>query len=201
MKLTTLLAAAVLLAAADDPNGRSAPSSGATYPTRSGPLQVRPIDTPTSEVCLGDVAPNFSYVGVEGRWRRLRDLVAPGPVLLLFGPDELTLRVIEHERERLLDLGVIPVAVTDMRTRAARAAVSRFDLRFTVLSDAQGIIAGQFNALDPRTGRHLPTWFVVDQKRRVRGLGRKGLPLRGYATLAANALGLPATSATLPASR
>ena len=200
MKLTPLIAAAVLLAASDDPNQRSIQTS--TNSARSGPLlHARPLDTPSSEVRVGDAAPNFSYVGVDGRWHRLRDLIAQGPVLLLFGPDELTLRVIEHERERLLDLGVIPVAVTDRRSRAARAVVSRHDLRFTVLSDSQGIIAGQFNALDPRTGRHLPTWFVVDQKRRVRGLSRRGLPLRGYTTLAADALGLPAKAATVPASR
>ncbi len=202
MKLTLLIAAAVLLGASDDPNIRTTQSPGSSYPTPAGAqLQVRPLDTPTTEVCLGDVAPNFSYLGVDGRWHRLRDLVAQGPVLLVFGADELTLRVIEHERERLLDLGVIPVAVTDRRARAARAMVNRFDLRFTILSDVQGTIAAQFNAMDPRTGRHLPAWFVLDAKRRVRGLSRKGLPLRGYTSLAANALGLPANGVALPASR
>lgn len=201
MKLTPLIAAAVLLAASDDPTRRSTDSPGPGGSRSGGLIQVRPLDAPTTEVCVGDVAPNFSYVGVDGRWHRLRDLIAQGPVLLLFGPDELTLRVVEHERERLLDLGVVPVAVTDLRSRAARAIVSRHDLRFTVLSDAQGLIAGQFNAFDGRTGRHYPNWFVVDQKRRVRGVGRKGLPLRGYATLAANALGLAEPGATVPASR
>ena len=201
MKLAPLIAAAVLLAASDDPNRRSMDSPGPGGSRSGGLIQARPLDTPTTEVCVGDVAPNFSYVGVDGRWHRLRDLVATGPILLLFGPDELTLRVIEHDRERLLDLGVIPVAVTDLRSRAARALVGRFDLRFTVLSDAQGIIASQFNAYDARTGRHYPNWFVVDQKRRVRGVGRKGLPLRGYASLAANALGLPEPGSAQPVSR
>lgn len=202
MKFTLLLAITALLAAADDPNDRVARPSGFSLPPHEGSsLLARPLEPPAAEVRLGDPAPNFSYQGVDGRWRHLRDLLVQGPVLLVFGADPLTMRVIEHERERLLDLGVVPVAVTDARSRAARALVNRWDLRFTVLADAQGAIASQFNAVDPITGRQLPSWFVVDTKRRVRGLGRRGLPLRGYPTLAANALGLPAYGAARPASR
>jgi peroxiredoxin len=202
MKFTLLLAVTALLAAADDPNHRIPRPSGSSLSTHEGTsLLGHPLETPATEVRLGDQAPNFSYQGVDGRWRHLRDMLVQGPVLLVFGADELTLRVIEHERERLLDLGVVAVAVMDARSGAARAMVHRLDLRFTVLADAQGAIAAQFNAVDPATGRHRPTWFVLDQKRRVRGLGRRGLPLRGYPALAANALGLPAPGAPLPASK
>ncbi len=202
MKFKILLAVTALLGAAAGPDDRISQSPGSPSSMHQGaPLQTLPLDTPATEVCLGDVAPNFSFQGVDGRWRRLRDLVAQGPLLLVFGADELTLRVIEHERERLLDLGVIPVAVTDSRAGVARGMVNRFDLRFTVLADVRGTIAAQFNAVDPRTGRQFPTWFVLDQKRRVRGLGRKGLPLRGYPSLAAEALGLAETGAALPTSR
>jgi peroxiredoxin len=88
-----------------------------------------------------------------------------------------------------------------MRSGAARALVTRYDLRFTVLSDVQGAIASQFNVVNPLTDRQLPTWFVLDRKGRVCGLGRRGLPLRGYTTLAATALGLPVPGTPLPASR
>ena len=67
-----------------------------------------------------------------------------------------------------------------------------------MLADPQGVIAAQFNALDPASGRAIPTWFVLDPKRRVRGLGRTGLPQHGYQELAAGALGLPSKSATVP---
>ena len=67
----------------------------------------------------------------------------------------------------------------------------RLELRFTVLADPQGVIAAQFNAVDPANGRQLPAWFILDTRRRVRGLGRQGLPLRGYAELAATP-GVPA---------
>jgi peroxiredoxin len=201
MKATLLLAVSVLLAAGDGPNDRVPQPMEARSSRRDGAsILPRPLETPASEVGLGDRAPNFSYQGIDGNWRRLNDLLVHGPVLLVFGADELTLRVLEHERERLMDLSVVPVAVVDMRTRAARTLVNRHDLQFTVLADLRGVIASQFNALDPATGRQQAAWFVVDAKRRVRGLGRR-LPLRGYPTMAANALGLPMPNALVPASR
>jgi peroxiredoxin len=202
MKFTLLLAIAVVLAIAGDPNDRFHRPTGSPVSSRTGTtLLGGPLEIPATEVRLGDRAPDFSYQGVDGSWRHLRDILEQGPTLLVFGADELTLRVIEHERERLLDLGVVPVAVTDLRSGAARALVRRYDLRFTVLSDRRGVVAAQFNAIDPGSGRQLPTWFVLDPKRRVRGLGRRRLPLRGYPALAANALGLPAPGAALPASK
>lgn len=202
MKFTLMLAIATLVVTAGDPNDRLHRPSGASLSTQTGtPLLGGPLETPATEVRLGDRAPDFSYQGVDGGWRRLRDILTQGPVLLVFGADELTLRVIEHERERLLDLGVVPVAVTDLRSGAARALVSRYDLRFTVLSDRRGVIAAQYNAIDPGSGRQVPTWFVLDPKRRVRGLGRRRLPLRGYSSLVANALGLPTPGVALPASK
>jgi peroxiredoxin len=202
MKFTLLLAVTALLVAADDPNDRipRPPASSPSVAEGTSFLES-PLETPATEVRLGDQAPNFSYQGGDGRWRHLRDMLVQGPVLLVFGADELTLRVIEHERERLLDLGVVPVAVIEARSGAARAMVARLDLHFTVLADARGTIASQFNAVHPATGRHMPTWFVLDRRRHVRGLGRRGLPLRGYPSLAANALGLPESGATVPASR
>jgi peroxiredoxin len=201
MKVTLLLAVTALLAAADGPNDRVPQPSESRSASRNGAaLLPRPLEIAASEVEVGDRAPDFSYQGVDGRWRRLHDILAHGPVLLVFGADELTLRVIEHERERLMDVGVVPVAVIDARAGAARAIVNRCALQFTVLADLRGVIASQFNAVDPSTGRQRPAWFVVDAKRKVRGLGRR-LPLRGYPTMVANALGLPAPNALTPASR
>ena len=202
MKFTLLIAVTMMLAAPGDPGERTSQLSDGLPPSADVTLLARrALETPATEVRLGDAAPNFSYQGSDRRWRRLTDILAQGPVLLAFGADELTLRVIEHDRERLTDLGVIPVAVIEARAGVARAMVTRLRLEFTVLADAQGTIASQFNAVDPTTGRQLPTWFVLDRKRRVRGLGRRGLPLRGYTALAANALGLPLAGATLPTSR
>lgn len=201
MRLTLLLALTALLATADDPINRSAQSSAAIGAHEGTSILPGPLETYATEVKLGDDAPDFSYQGVDRRWIHLHDILAQGPVLLVFGADDAALRVIENERERLMNLGVVPVVVSDARSGSARATVSRLALRYTVLSDARGTIATQFNAVDPRNGRHRPAWFVVDTHRRVRGLGRRGLPLRGYPTLAASALGMAAPGATLPAGR
>ena len=195
----TLITALTTLLALGEPNAGMPDETAAILPTTDRTALVRrALETPASEVCLGDRAPNFSYQGSDGRWRRLDDILTQGPVLLALGADELTLRVIEHERERLMDLGVVPVAVVEYRSGAAQARVQRLALGDTVLADPQGVIAAQFNATHPSTGRQLPTWFVMDRKRRVRGLSRRGLPLRGYVTIAANALGLQAPGATVP---
>lgn len=202
MRITLLLVAAAFLGAIQDLGDHGSMSPGSPYPPRTGnALQGQPLESPATEVCLGDVAPDFSYQGVDAHWRRLHDLVADRPVLLVFGGNVGLLRILEGEREALMDLGVIPVAVVNSRLGVARAAVDRHQLRFTVLADPQGVIASQFNAVDPGNGRPLPAWFVLDTGRRVRALGRRGLPLRGYPELAAAALGLPPKGAAMPAAR
>ena len=202
MRITLLLAVAAIFGAVQDMGDRSQVPSGPSSSTRSGAaLHTLPVETPAAEVCVGDPAPDFSYQGPDARWRRLRDLVAQGSVLLVFGANEGVLRIIEGERDALMDLGVIPVAVSGTRLGVTRSLVNRLGLRYTVLADPQGVIAAQFNALDAPTGRQLPSWFVVDARRRVRGLGRQALPLRGYAELASGALGLPPRTAARPAAR
>ncbi len=202
MRITLLLIAVAVFGAVHEHSDRGSLNSGSPTTTRPGlALQGRPIDTPATEVRLGDVAPDVSYQGVDARWRRLRELVAESPILMVFGATDETLRAIEREREQLMDLGVIPVAVVGSRLGVTRALAQRLELRYTLLADPQGVIAAQFNAGDPASGRALPTWFVLDQKRRVRGLGREGLPHRGYSELAARALGLPPKTATRSAAK
>lgn len=201
MRITLLLAAAAIFGAVHDVGDRGSLSPGSSPSSRPAAMHPLSLEPPATEVCLGDIAPDFAYQGPDARWRRLRELVAEAPILLVFGANDGVLRIIEGEREALMDHGVIPVAIVGSRLGAARAIVNRLELRFTVLADPQGVIAAQFNALDPASGRQLPSWFVLDARRRVRGLGRQALPLRGYAELAADALGLPSHTATRPAAK
>jgi len=202
MRITLLLAAAAIFGVVHDVGERGSPAPGSsTLPRSPATMQLRSLEPPATEVCLGDLAPDFAYQGPDARWRRLRGLVAEAPVLLIFGANDGVLRIVEGEREALMDLGVIPVAIVGSRLGTARGIVNRLELRFAVLADPRGVIAAQFNALDPASGRQLPSWFMIDAKRRVRGLGRQALPLRGYAELAANAMGLPSNTATRPAAK
>lgn len=202
MKVSQLFVAAALLSMRDVPNDpvtASPPASAGVHDISvQRPGQIEPGPTP---VILGDTAPDFSYQGTDGRWLHLHDLVQQGSALLVFGANDVVLRAIEHDRDRLMDLGVIPVAVLDVRGGAARGLVQRLSLRYLVIADARGVIAGQFNAVDQPSGRQVPSLFVLDRARRVREVARGNIPVRGFVSLAANALGMPEPETPLPASR
>ncbi|TMQ68512.1 MAG: redoxin domain-containing protein [Candidatus Eisenbacteria bacterium] len=166
----------------------------------SSPQGLGP-EPPLAVVSAGEPAPNFSYQGTDGHWRGLRDLTDKGAVLLAFAPREHNLIRLQREREALLDLGVIPVALVELRPGSARSLVRRLGLTYTVLSDPRCVIASQFNVVDPITQSAVPSWFIVDRRGRVRALRRGSLPVSGYPTVAARALGLPLPGATLPSHR
>lgn len=156
-------------------------------------------EPPVSEVQVGDAAPNFSYQGFDGRWMRLHHLVDQGPVLLVFGLNDAQLGTLERERDALLGLGVIPVAIVDRKPGKAHELVRKLDLKYTVLSDSRLVIASQFNAAD--LGRVVPSWFVIDARLRVRALSRGRTPPDDYVRLCARALALPIPGNLLPTSR
>jgi peroxiredoxin len=155
-----------------------------------------PPEPPSATVDLGDRAPDFAYQGEDNRWRRLRELLHQGPVLLVFAADPATLQAIERERDAILKLGAVPAVVLDMRNSVAWATARRLGLRYVVIPDSRKVIATQFNAMDGE--RTAPAWFVVDRSGRVRAMKRGALPQQGYSARVAAALGLPDPGATVP---
>jgi peroxiredoxin len=156
-----------------------------------------PPEPPSAEVELGDLAPDFAYQGDDNRWRRLHDLLQQGPVLLVFSTDPAVLTALERERDAMLKLGAIPVALLDVRNGVAWATARRHGLHYLVIPDSRRVIASQFHALDQNGERLAPSWFVVDRGGRVRALRRGSLPEQGYAQLTAIALGLPDPGVTV----
>ena len=156
-----------------------------------------PPEPPAAEVELGDVAPDFAYQGEDNRWRRLHDLLQQGPVLLVFSTDPAVLSALERERESMLKLGVIPVALLDVRNGVAWATARRRGLHYLVIPDSRRVIAAQFHALEQNGERIAPSWFVVDRGGRVRAVRRGSLPEQGYAQITAAALGLPDPGVTV----
>lgn len=203
MKLASLLAAAAFLAVNPFHAGDTASRS------RHQEQDIRQLqhlarkanEPPVTPVVPGGIAPDFSYQTPDDEWHRLSDLLAQGPVLLLLGARDPQLAALQAEREALLDAGVVPVAVLDGHTRAARATTQRLDLAYTLIADPRSVIAGQFNALAPETGAAQPCWFVIDRSGRVRALDRTGLPEKGYLAIARDALALPREGVALPAAR
>jgi peroxiredoxin len=164
-------------------------------PPSLSPAATEPRATP---LAVGDLAPDVTWDGPAGRVQRLRDLRAQGHVLLLFHPDEATLTALEGERDRLLDLRVVPAAVLDRGNGALEPLARRLALHFTLIPDPRHVLATQFDALDPVSGRGVPCWFVLDRWGHVRALGHGDVPA-GLARVASSALQLPLPDASQPA--
>jgi len=171
----------------------------ASRPDRSsGALQAAgQPEPPVMVIRVGDPAPNFSFQGFSGHWMRLHHLLDQGSVLLVFGAGEADLRRLQAERGGLLDMGVILVVVVDDRPGSVRKKEKRLRLQYTVLSDPRAVIADQFNVADDRQIE--PSWFVVDQRGRVRGLNRGALSA-SYTRIAARSLALPMPGSIFPGS-
>jgi peroxiredoxin len=186
-------------AAGPDPGGvRIEPP--AVDPRRPDPLTVA-AEPPILSIQPGDPAPDFSFVGLDGRWRSLRDLTAHGALLLVVAPHQAQLRALDRARDSLLDIGVLPVAVLDVRPNRARLLVQQLGLRYTVVPDARRIVASQLDSVHPLTLAPVPSWFLVDRTRKVRALKRGVRLERDFASLAARALALPLPDAVPPAGR
>ena len=190
------LVVALLLGSGVDRNPEGSTGPGASQPRSHFTFRAEP---PISEVRVGDAAPNFSFQGFDGRWTRLHHLVDQGPVLLVFGLNESQMTALERERNDLLSLGVIPVAIVDCNPGQARNLVRHLGLRFTVLADSRLVIAPQFNAAE--AGRLTPSWFVIDNRLRVRALFRGRLPSEDYVRVCARALALPMPGGIVQTSR
>lgn len=196
-----LLATLTLLAVISDPMNDGVPRPGSLPEPRTHAAPGVSVPEPgVALVDLGDPAPDFWYSTVDGRSGHLRDLLTQGPVLLVFGGGESALASLQRERDALLALGVVPVAVADLRPGAARSLIKRLALTYPVLPDPRAITAAQFNSLDPATTRPLPAWFVIDRGGRVRGLERGSHP-GGWAQVATRALAMPAPGEPRPVSK
>jgi peroxiredoxin len=200
LKLSLAILTAFVLAAspASTPNlGDHTPPSGGDPRGLGGRSPLGP-EPPVTLVAVGDPAPDFSFASAGNRWLHLHDLLAQGSVLLVFATEDDQLVAVERERDRLLDLGVVPVAVVDRRSGSVASTVKRLGLDYLVIPDLPRAIASQFNVLDPDTRSTAAAWFVIDRRARVRALNRDGAPTRGYSKLAASALAIPLPGVVVP---
>jgi len=149
-----------------------------SVPPVDTPRTLRPIlsEAPTRWLDVGDRAPMFSYLASDGRWHRSEDLLGNGPILLIFGADPATLKGLEKLKPAFEALGVRPVVVLDVATRTAQNLADRLGVKVAMVSDPMCAIAGLYNSLDSRSGRHSTSYFVVDDKRTIRALFYGALP-------------------------
>lgn len=172
------------------------------HTTPSSTLPLVPLGTSGeyAVIDIGSTAPDFSYTALDGAANRLHDLRAQGPVLIVIGAQEEQLLALQRQRDELLGMGVVPVAIVDRRDGQVRRQVERLRLAYPVIPDSRRLIAAQFNSLEPASRAAVPAWFVVDQRGHVRDLGRFTWPEREWAEIASTALGLPRQVEPRPAS-
>ncbi len=198
---------AVSLLAAASPFAAVAAEANNAQPvafTNSSPLAdaatttVR--DNGRTTVAAGKRAPDFQYQSYDAMWQHLHNVLEHGDVLLVFGAGDVDLRTLERERETLVKLGVMPLAVVERGDRDVWASVRRLGLTFSLLADPKGVIGAQYGVFDAGIGHSRPAWFVIDVKGRVRQSGAE-MPSQGWPGLAATALGRPLEGGTQTASK
>jgi peroxiredoxin len=159
-------------------------------------------DPTASPLDVGDRAPSFSYLDVDGIWHDSAMLFSNGPVLLVFAPTRSEIEALEKSRQSLADLGVSAAMVVDMRAGSAARMVRSLNIETPIIRDPVKAIAGLYGTLDPSSLSHTPGYFLVDKNRSILSLGVGEIPTPAQLIEAsARALGrpLPETS-SLPGS-
>lgn len=199
MKLSVSLLAVVLAASLPLQPGEPPASQPAAQEQGIPTISPRAPEPPSSPLMVGDVAPDFVWQAGDRRFVSMKDLLVHGSLLLVFSPNDEHLRAIQQDRESLLDLGVVPVAVVNARSGAATNKARRLGLSYTLVPDTRRVIAGQYGAVDENRQSMVPAWFVVDRGGHVRALGRGSIPSGGFPRLAATVLAIPTGDVMVPA--
>ena len=190
IKRRVILAAAAVLFASSAHAAEHTPSPAvADHAAQSEPEWA---GDNTSSLIVGDPAPAFSYLGLDGAWHDSRRLGTGDAVLLVFGARNEELVGLDRMQSAFDELGVHSVAVLDMRAGSAVRLARRLALTCRVVVDPKCAIAGLYGSLDPVTRRHAPAFFVVDARGTIRGVGRGSLPsAHELITISARSLGQP----------
>lgn len=192
----TLLFATQVWAANPSPMN-SPPLPGSEHHALS-PLSPEP-EAATLQVAAA--APMFSYIGDDGRWHRSDELLARGPMLVMFGASETDLVAMQRLVPAFDDLGVRPVAVLELPTRGTAALSRKLGISLALVSDPMSAIAGLYHCVDTATGQHGSAYFVIDSRRVLRAMYFGPLPPSELLVAsAARSLGRPLPSSIFTSS-
>jgi peroxiredoxin len=193
LALALLLVIPGSAAAADLPLRPDAPRNTAV----ASILALVAAEPAATHLLVGDHTPSFSYLGTDGRWHDFADL-SGGPLLMLFGASDSSLRAIVELTPALGEIGVTPVAVLAMRTGSAERLSRKLDWSFPVITDPKRAIARLFNSLDSKSLGSAPSFFVIDERRTIRALAHGPLPSAAQlVTRSAQSLGLAVPTSAL----
>jgi peroxiredoxin len=161
----SLLFATLVWAASPSP--MNSPSPTAAEHRALTPLSA---DNDAATLQVSSPAPMFSFIAADGRWHRSEELLDRGPMLVVFAPAEEDLLAMQRLAPAFEELGVRTVAVLDLPTRGTAALTRKLHLTGTLVSDPMCAIAGLYHSVTPSTGRHAPSYFVVDARRTLRAM-------------------------------
>lgn len=161
--------------------------TGVKRPSGASPGGAPPLLTGrtfSSEVYVGDRAPDFALDDGTGKTARLSQHRGHWVVLVFADrvADVKPLRAIDAE---LLALGARLVAVCHEKSTALRSSILQDSVRFRLMADVTGEIAGRYGLYDTILRRTTPGYYIVDRTGVVRLaiLGR-GFPAREVAGFA-----------------
>ncbi|MEU4798342.1 peroxiredoxin [Streptomyces sp. NPDC023327] len=142
----------------------------------------------TARLAVGDTAPDFTLPDETGTPRRLRELLADGPVVLFFYPAALTPGCTAeacHFRDLAAEFaaaGARPVGVSADGVERQREFSKRHTLGFPLLSDPEGAVRDRFGVT--RGFSLAPTkrvTFVIAPDRTVAEVVRSELRMSAHA--------------------
>jgi peroxiredoxin len=164
--LCVMLAAGTAMAQAHEtPKTPSQP-----VPTTDPKGTITPVPLPsavTSQVYVGEAAPDFELDGSEGRPVRLAKLKGYW-LLLVFADRRADLVTLQEIEPRLRKLGVKPYGICGDKAHTVTSFARQSQLPFVLLADVTGEVSQLYGLRDTRAGQIRPGFVLVNRQGKVR---------------------------------
>lgn len=193
MKRAILVLCMLLVAAAASADQATKPTTPTVRPSDpKRPLQPMPVPTAvTSQVYVGETAPDFELDGSEGRPVRLAKLKGYW-LLLVFCDRRTELAPMREIEPRLRKLGVKPYGICGDKAHTLVSFARQQQLPLVLLADVTGEISQLYGLRDPRTAQIRPGFVLINRQGVVR------MALLGQALPFDEMLGLVESAVTEP---
>lgn len=124
---------------------------------------VHGCDSKSGKVVIGREAPNFTYLGLDGKTREIKEFRGK-VVILRFWADwcphcAVEMPIIEKAYQEMKDRGLIVIAVNVKQTEPkVRAFISKFNLSYPIALDQEGKISDKYEV------KGLPVNYVINRQ-------------------------------------
>jgi len=184
----------MMLVAATAGADQTPKAAGQPLPRTEPKLPLTPVPVPssvTSQVYVGETAPDFELDGSEGRAVRLARLKGYW-LLLVFADRRAELAPLQDVEPRLRRLGVKPFGICGDKAHTLASFARQRQLPFVLLADVTGEISQLYGLRDTRAGQIRPGFVLINRQGIVR------MALLGQALPYDDMLGLVESAVTSP---